>query len=354
MKKPQLTIQKPTKEDVDAIRLLVNAREDFQALRIRMDNRIGRKGSYRVKREKDEDGFDKYIAMSVEEQDIEERPLRSEDLESFAEIANHSKWMEVSVEEKLNEMLNRFPIYTEFLKDVKGIGPIACANLIGMYDIHIADTVSKMKQFGGLNASQTRGKKWVKVKEYDPSMGDIVREKEQKDGTKLLLVKTFQMVKADGYTAGYILPFNKRLRTVLVKLAADGILKASLRWQPIAQEDYDRLPENMRSIREKKIDGAKVADVPCQAVISSKYVLLYMEYKWRLKNREDMVDEKLKGGKIKRVMWKDATDGHQDRAARRYMMEHFLQDLYDKWRRLEGLSVREPYQQEYLGHKHSA
>jgi hypothetical protein len=45
---------------------------------------------------------------------------------------------------------------------------------------------------------------------------------------------------------------------------------------------------------------------------------------------------------------------HQHRAANRYMVKMFLRDLYVAWRTLEGLEVTEPYQQQYLGHKHHA
>ena len=44
---------------------------------------------------------------------------------------------------------------------------------------------------------------------------------------------------------------------------------------------------------------------------------------------------------------------HQHRAANRYMVKQFVADLYEAWRRMEGLPVREPYQQEYLGHTHN-
>lgn len=45
--------------------------------------------------------------------------------------------------------------------------------------------------------------------------------------------------------------------------------------------------------------------------------------------------------------------GHQHKAATRYMIKMFLKDLYVAWRTLEGLPVREPYQEQYLGHVHS-
>jgi len=44
--------------------------------------------------------------------------------------------------------------------------------------------------------------------------------------------------------------------------------------------------------------------------------------------------------------------GHQHKAAVRYMIKMFLKDLYVAWRTIEGLPVRPPYQEEYLGHKH--
>jgi hypothetical protein len=46
--------------------------------------------------------------------------------------------------------------------------------------------------------------------------------------------------------------------------------------------------------------------------------------------------------------------GHQHKAATRYMVKMFLRDLYVAWRTLEGLPVREPYQEEYLGKRHIA
>ena len=46
--------------------------------------------------------------------------------------------------------------------------------------------------------------------------------------------------------------------------------------------------------------------------------------------------------------------GHQHKAATRYMVKMFLRDLYVAWRTLEGLEVRPPYQEQYLGHRHSA
>jgi hypothetical protein len=46
------------------------------------------------------------------------------------------------------------------------------------------------------------------------------------------------------------------------------------------------------------------------------------------------------------------SDAHRHNAALRYMCKMFLTELYVKWRTIEGLSVRAPYAEEYLGRVH--
>ena len=262
----------PTQQDRLAIRLLVRAREDFQAQRKRMHNRIGLKA----------DGTD---------QNVEERAFAPEDLASFGDIAEAAKEQEKQIEKKLLKALKRFPIYTEYLKGVKGVGTIASAIIIAEFDIHIATTVSKMWQYAGLNPSMVRGKK----------------RKELKDG-KFEIITSDTMIRGDKLTAGFVSPFNKRLRTALCGVLADGFIKAQA---PHALE-------------------------------------FYYPYKARLEQSKNVVTHV---GKDK--AWDEVTKGHRDRAAKRYMIKMFIKDLYAAWREIEGLEVRKPYQEEYLGHKHA-
>ena len=259
------------------LRLLVRSREDFQFIRKAIDNRMGRKA----------DGS---------EQNVAERQFSPDDLKMLEEVADASRDQETAIEKKLLSVLRRFPIWTEWLANVKGVGTIAGAVIISEIDIHIADTVSKIWQFAGLNPSPVVGKKRV----------------ENKDGT-FSLVATTTMVRGDKLTAGFVAPFNKKLRTALCGVLADGFIKA-------------------------------------QAPHAMEY---YYPYKARLEQSENEVEEiSVKGGKPKRVEWKDAKKAHRDRAAKRYMIKFFIRDLYEKWRELEGLEVRPPYQEEYLGKKH--
>lgn len=274
-----------------AVRLLVRAREDFQAQRKRMDNRIGRKA----------DG---------EDQNVPERMIRQSDLGDFIAIADTAKEQEVLIEKRLKHVLKRFPIYNEWLADVKGVGTIAAATIIAEFDIAIATTVSKMWQYAGLNPSTVMGKKRVKTdspKTYEPKRGEVIKR-----GEDFVLVQTDEPIRGDKLTEGFVSPFNTRLRTALCGVLADGFIK-------------------------------------CQAPYALEH---YYPYKERLAHSDKMTTEVQKGGKAIQVAWKDAKPAHRDRAAKRFMIKRFLADLYVAWRTIEGLEVRPPYQEQYLGHVH--
>jgi hypothetical protein len=278
MKKEKMKIEKPTDADRLALRLLVRAREDFQYMRKAMDNRIGRKA----------DG---------EEQNVEERLFRPEDLDNFVEVSNAARVQEKEIEKRLLKMLRRFPIWNEWLKAVKGVGPVVAAQLIANIDIEKATTVSKIWQYCGLNPGMVAGKK----------------RKDREDGSFELIVTT-TMIRGDKLTAGFVAPFNRSMRTVLMGLLAPSFIKAQA---PYAMEHY-------------------------------------YPYKHRLAESENVTREVSKGGKEKELAWKDAKLSHRDMAARRKMVKAFLADLYQQWRTLEGMPVRVPYAEEYLGRKHAA
>jgi hypothetical protein len=263
--------ERPTFTDILTVRMLVRTREDFQSMRKKMDNRIGRTA----------DG---------EQQNVEQRTFRLEDLEMFKKIADDAKEKEVECEKNLKRVLKRFSIWTEYLEGIKGVGTIAAGWIIGEFDIEKATTVSKMWQFAGLNPGLVKGKKRV----------------DHEDG-KVEFVETGEMIRGDKLTPGHVSPFNQNLRTALVGVLADGFIK---------QQNYYCME-------------------------------FYYPYKARLEQEENIV---MHVGKEKQ--WKDVNKGHRDRAAKRYMIKMFLKDLYVAWRTIEGLPVRPSYQEEYLGHKH--
>lgn len=250
-----------------AIRMLVRLRDDFQGMRKRTDNRLGRKA----------DGANQNVA---------ERQIRVEDYALFAGVADNARDQEKMLEKALLERLRLFPVYTEYLVHIKGVGPVSAGWIISEFDIHIATTVSKMWQFAGLSPGLVRGRKAIKdakgVWHYETT--DI-------------------LIRGDRLAPGFVAPFNKRLRVALVGVMADGFIKQ--------QNDY-------------ALD-------------------FYYPYKHRLEQEANKANA---GDKA----WSEVSKGHRDSAAKRYMVKMFLRDLYVAWRTLEGLPVRPPYQDEYLGH----
>jgi hypothetical protein len=255
-----------------------------------MDNRCGRKA----------DGTD---------QNIEDRNTNAEDAANFGSIAKAAVAQEKEIEKMLKRTLKRFPIYTNWLTHVKGVGEIASGWIVGEFDIEKADTVSKLWQYAGLNPDMVRGKKIVKAKAYKPETGEIIKEMElkTKEGKKEkgYMILTHEMIRGDKLSEGFVSPFNRRLKTALVGVLATNFYKAKA---PYAIE-------------------------------------FYYPYKKRLENEKNGVNG---NGNP----WSEESKGHRDNAAKRYMIKMFLKDLYAAWREIEGLPVRAPYSEEYLGKKH--
>jgi hypothetical protein len=280
-------------QDQIALLMYARVREDFQDMRKRMDNRLGRKadGSPQALKEK------RFFAL--------------EDVENFNILSMESSRLEEVSEKIIRQKLNEcFPIWREWLINVKGVGEISAAWLIGSIDIEMADTVSKIWQYAGLNPGLVRGKKRVPINDYKPEMGEICGIIRQDGKDKDYIVLTNTLVKGDRPTPGFILPYNKKLRVVLMGILAPAFIKAK-----------------------------------------SEYALTYYyPMKARLEQETNPIDSV--GTKDDGKPWCEVSKGHRDMAAKRYMIKNFLKDLYVAWRTIEGLPVRVPYAEEYLGKKH--
>jgi len=256
-------------QDQEMLKFLTRVREDFQALRKAIDNRLGRKA----------DGS---------AQDVRRRFLRVDDVLILASISDEARQMEAIIAGKLASVLKRFPVYNEWLSTVKGVGPIAAGWLLAEFDIKKAVTVSKMWQYAGLNPGEVRGKKRVKIEDYTKDMGQIVRTLMNKeDQPEAYIVQTDDMVRADKATPEFVLPYNKRLRTALVGVLASGFLKAQ---SPYALNFYYPYKERLEHERNAvKGDGKAWKDVSKghRDMAAKRYMIkmflkdLYLE--WRVR-----------------------------------------------------------------------
>lgn len=197
--------------------------------------------------------------------------------------------LEKEIDADIADTVADYPIY-EHMSAVKGVGPSLSAQIIAMVDIHRAPTVSALWRYAGYGM----GKYW-----RDAS-GDIVAPltgyKYDKDTEEWRQVSpepepdwTCVTVR-DRLVSGYRAPYNTRLKTTLWKLGG-SFLKTG-----------------------------------------SSYRKEYKEAKEKYEQERD---------------W---TKGHVHNAAQRAMVKLFLSHLWDRWRQLEGLPVREPYAHEYLDH----
>ena len=270
----------------------VNYRETIRALvRTRYDFQDMRiRMGNRLKKRKD--------GSSQDESDPAE--LSDDAMPALKAAWEGSQKIEKDLEKAILAELKDVPIWEHFLRGVKGIGPCTGGVIVSEYDIHRATTVSKLWQFTGLNSGMVKAMK---------------REDKVIDGERVpQFTKVDDMVRGDRRTPGFVSPFNGWLRAKMCGVLASSFIKAQA---PYAMD-------------------------------------FYYPFKERLANSDQITEERAGNGKVKQLAWKDTRPGHRDKAAKRYMIKMFLRDLYVAWRTLEGLEVRAPYQEEYLGHKHSA
>lgn len=229
----------------NSIKTLTRTFYDYQRERIRLDGRLGTK----------KDGTEKKKAPPKDKAILMELYKRKDDV--FA--------MEQALEKTIKEEVHKHPLWSAFLKHVKGCGEVMGAIIISEFDIHIATTVSKLWAFAGLAPGKDKKQKGEKC------------------------------------------PYNQFLKSKLLGVLATGFLKANSEYRSF----YDDRKHRMES----------------------------KDWGTASKNPTDKTRPKA---------------GHQHRDALRYMVKMFLINLYIAWRTLEGLPMRVPYQEEYLGHKHTA
>lgn len=291
------------------LKTVVRGAYDIQKLRIQMGNRIV--GNFKAKLgqepSKKEDTIDtegKEILRTLRvcydkltEGVVSMRKVKFEHdeiISSFTELCLVKQYLDLVKYEtehfkSLGVILDDFPIFTEFLLGVKGVGPAMAGVIISEIDIHKARYPSSLWKYAGLDvASDGRGRSRRKEHLVDAEYQD-------RDG------KT-QTRKS--------ITFNPFLKTKMV-----GVLGGSF----IKQKD-------------------------------SPYRKLYDDYKHRMESHDayGVHNDKVKDSDGHQVTSK----GRRHNMATRYMVKRFLCDLYVAWRTLEGLTVSPEYSEAKLGIKH--
>jgi len=287
----------------EEIRLAIRGLYDIQALRIQIGNRLtnhflrkmgvepGEKKTKEAERimEKLKADYKRIADGLVKDRKLDVLLKETGLISTETEYALMALYETLVLEEKncekvLKKKLESIPIYTEFLKQVCGVGPLMAGVLVSELDPYKAKYVSSFWKYAGLDVVETED-------------GQKVGRSRKKE-----CLEKVQYVDKNGEVKERLsLTYNPFLKAKLLGVLATAFLRSEKRGKGIT------------------------------------YAYFYRNYKRRLENHPK---------------YKDASKGHRDRMAKRYMIKMFLKDLYVEWRQLEGLPVHPPYSEAKLGIVH--
>lgn len=192
---------------------------------------------------------------------------------------------------QMQSILDKIPIYTQYLAGQKGIGPAMAGVLISYFDPHKARHASSFWKYGGLDVGSDGAARSRRAEHL------VEREYVDKDGE----VKTRLGV-----------TFNPFLRAKLLGVLSGSFLRTGSPWRAV----YDGYKNRIES------DPGRVK-------------VTLVEWKKRRKAGEDVSK-----------LW---TPGRVNNAAKRFMTKIFVAEFWEAWRRLEGLPTPESYATAKLG-----
>lgn len=255
---------------IATLKMTVRMFYDLQSLRIQSGNRTGNQDAPAVLSEKDKEIL---AMMSDKTQELEKLFLK-----------------------EINKLLKGIPVYENFLKDIKGIGPTLAGVIISEIDIARAPTISSLWRWCGLSVV---------------------------DG------------KADRLRKGEKASYNPRLKAKLLKVMGDCMIKAN--------SPYRSFYDNYKTRKQNTIVDICMACNGTGKVAPRK--------KPTDKGPKPGSDCKNCKGTGRNAPW-GASDAHRHNAALRVMVKAFLRDLYVQWRTMENLPVTEDYATAKLGMRH--
>ena len=203
--------------------------------------------------------------------------------------------MEEDIKKEIQGLLSDWPVWTDWLVKVKGVGPISAGGIWAHVDIRIADSPSKLWHYAGHHVDEN---------------GQLPHLEKGKKRS-----------------------WNRRLQTIVWNCG-----ESMVRTHGGYRELYEqfKLDEQSHQRVEIKPDPEELAGMLLAEQIG--------KYKAgsRVKDKAHAA-RILKELDMLRPVLCDRTPGHIDRRARRKMRKVFLGHLWTQWRRLEGLPIRQVY-----------
>jgi hypothetical protein len=211
-------------------------------------------------------------------------------ISTFSELTLVNQYVRIEENEvdnfkNLTSTLEKIPIYTHYLADVKGIGPAMAAVLISGFDVYKARYASSFWRYAGLD------------------LGPDGLGRSRRQGH---LVERAYIDRSGREAMRMGVTYNPWLKTKLMGVLASSFLRSASPWRQV----YDNYKHRIES------------DPGRKKVTIAEYKRLHRE-------KADTSQ-----------LW---PPGRVHKAALRYMIKLFLADFWGKWRALEGLPVAESY-----------
>ena len=393
-------MQVVNKQENNLIRTMVRGAYDLQKLRIQFGNRIT--GNFKAKLGQTPDGkteaelekeqkkildqlrksyiriTDGVVAEGSEAVDgklpSSKKFIGDELISNYTELVLVDQYMSILKDEeqhfrRLGNVLNGIPIYDNFLKDVRGVGPAMAGIIISEIDITRSEYSSSLWKYAGLDVVTVGSYKDDAGKEHilPPEKIDAFFA-ENEEGTVMLAEGKYPVNiggvgrsrrehclenrpyinKAGEEAVRRSITYNPFLKTKLI-----GVLGTSFLRSGTATVDGKKVGGARRlalaidnGFDPKEHSAEDLDFTVCNylrqkgydvIVEPSPYGRIYYDYRNRLENSPFHAEK---------------TDAHRHNMAIRYAVKRFLVDLYLVWRKLEGLPVADEYSIGKLGMTH--
>jgi len=287
-------------KDFEQLRYLVESYYDIQDVRVRTGNRTFQ------------------LTQKGIDTEQERETTKGKVSETYAESL---KRIESTIQKQIEVILKSVPLWTEYLKDIRGIGPVLAGGVIGYIYKPVGIDIKKCSVFPEHKTCHCG-----KSIERFPNI------------SKLHAYAGLHVVngKAPKREKNVKSNWNSKFRTLSWKIGQ------SFMKQPEEKSFY----RDLYSKEKVKLGFVKTADgwdMPKEIREQwiAKGVGQTNEIKKKLEQGQEISNEK------------DAVKGHLDARVRRKVVKLFLSHVWLKWRESEGLSVTDPYPMTKMGGEHT-
>lgn len=268
-------------------------------------------------------------------------------ISDYTELCLISQYVDLEKQEqthvrRLDGILEDYPIYKHFLEGVKGCGSMMSAVILSEIDIHKAQYASSLLKYCGIDvvgywqrdriehlggaavSEEHRAVILNRHVERDPLHG----HENKVDGKRIMFANNELWFNVEHNGAN--------LRVIYTHVGLGGRSKKKEHLVERSYIDKDGNEAKRMGITFSPLIKTKLLGVLAPCIIKCKGEYSQVYYDWKNRYAADSRHT-------------EKTKGHIHKMAIRKMIKQFLQDLYNVWRKLEGLPVTEPYAVQKLG-----